>query len=231
MPSASKAGKKKRRNYWPHPSFQKRFICQIIFCSLLGALLAGTIVFLTLLSVLKSEFSDYRFERQIKTFAAVKWVGESGAFDRELLSDPEILGRYQKRIYSRALTAAAQSFSMAILLLLPLLAGAGVLLSHNMVGGISRIEAHLQKIRKGESYETLVCREGDEMQPLVESLSAIDRNYVRRLKQIKESCEKVRESARILKRDLDAAGKHKLILQEQENALAQIEKILKLTKI
>lgn len=227
MASAQKDGQKKRRNYWTQSSFQKRFIRQITVCAFFGALIAGTIVFLAILGALHGEFSDHRFERQIKTFAAVKWVEQSGSFDQSLLQNPEILKRYQKRIYSHVLTAAGQSFSFSMLLLLPIMAGVGILLSHRMVGGISRIETHLQKIRKGEYHETLVCREGDEIQPLVESLSAIDRNYVRRLKHLKESAEKIRETNRILKNEISSEGKVKLILEEQENALVKIESLLK----
>lgn len=219
-------GRIKRRNYWSYPTFQKSFIRQVTVCSFFGALFVAAITFLAMIDVLGKEFSDHRFERQIKTFAAVKWVGESGAFDRDLLRNPEIIERYQKRIHSRALAAALQAFAIAMLVLLPGLAAAGMFMSHRMVGGIVRIEAHLRRILNGQTHETLVCRQGDELQPLVETLSALDRAYLLRMKQIKESSEKIRENLRMLKKDPAAEGKLKLVLQEQENALVQIEKIL-----
>lgn len=184
-------------------------------------------VFLSVLWTLRSEFSDHRFERQIKTFAAVKWVGESRAFDRDLLSDPSILVHYQKRILSRACVAAGQAFALAILLLLPVFMAAGLLLSHRMVGGMVRIEEHLKRVLRGESHETLVCRKGDEIQPIVETLSAIDRNYIRRMKHIKECAEKIRQNLQLIEKEVGQDARLQIILKQQENALREIGKILK----
>ena len=134
---------------WSHPSFQKRYIRQFVVVTFFFSFLCSLVVFYAFSKMLREEFSQSRFTRQLRTFAAVKIaLKASPSFDPNLLESPDLIEKYQRLLLADLLILGLRTLALCFVVFIPLLILVGVILSHRMVGGSREWNPILKRSRR-----------------------------------------------------------------------------------
>lgn len=93
-------------------------------------------------------------------------------------------------------TVLGQNLVITVLVLVPVMIGVGILITHRVAGPVYRFEQYLSQVARGEDVGPCVLREGDELQELCDRINeAVASLKEQRAAEPEEAPERVADAA------------------------------------